>query len=354
MLFCRERDFLCVCMPETSLSAKASNSRGFFEEARAGSRSAVARLFSLPTRAIKSLQSPIWFTTPSITSGLLSRISTSKVSRPSSPGHDRAGRRSSAKTTGLLSPKPPSVPRTFWVVRSSDGRWKNCESTSSTKRSFLRSAWRHSGLSSVREKSSFDAPRPGKNATTLSLSLKKTDSQVCKSASLQWPDSLFRRVRSAGDTSPAGAGLLSYGSSQASARNLSPHSRCASLAGVLRCASKEAVGLYAQTKETSGDTRSAETVAKKVSEAPADSSDPGQLLAAPQSGGAAVLPKEQHSYDLDADKCLMAESHRMPVHACQGIRHPRQLLPRPRTTPQIPEQIRPIPQPTDSTKLKLI
>jgi hypothetical protein len=69
-----------------------------------------------------------------------------------------------------------------------------------------------------------------------------------------------------------------------------------------------------------------EALEEEVSQKPADSSDFGQLFPTPQSQGLTVLPKEQHSFDLDTDQCVMAQSHRMSVYACKGIRNSRHLL----------------------------
>jgi len=58
---------------------------------------------------------------------------------------------------------------------------------------------------------------------------------------------------------------------------------------------------------------------EEVSEKSANSFDPGQFLAAPQTESNAFLPAEQYSYDLDTDERVMAQSDRMPVYACEGV-----------------------------------
>ena len=65
---------------------------------------------------------------------------------------------------------------------------------------------------------------------------------------------------------------------------------------------------------------------EEVFEESANSFDSGQFLAAPQAESVEVLPAEQYSYDLDADQCFMAESYRMSVYACEGIRNSRNQL----------------------------
>jgi hypothetical protein len=50
-----------------------------------------------------------------------------------------------------------------------------------------------------------------------------------------------------------------------------------------------------------------------------DSFNPGQLLAASKAKSAALLSQKQYPPDLDSDKCIMAQSYRMPVYACKGI-----------------------------------
>jgi len=58
-----------------------------------------------------------------------------------------------------------------------------------------------------------------------------------------------------------------------------------------------------------------------VSEETTNSFDTGQLLTAPQSKSAEVLPSEQYSSDLDTDQRIMAQSYRMSVYTCKGIRY---------------------------------
>jgi len=88
------------------------------------------------------------------------------------------------------------------------------------------------------------------------------------------------------------------------------------LVGVLRCASEKALGLCSASQKASGIFGSIEAVKEKVSETSANPFNSGQLLATPQSEGVVVLPTEQYSSDLDTDKCFMAQSYRMSIHAC--------------------------------------
>lgn len=154
---------------------------------------------------------------------------------------------------------------------------------------------------------------------TRNLSLKKTDSQVYKQTRIKRSNGSLRRIWPNGDSACAGAKLVSYRPSKAAARHVYSASWCSTLAGVLRCAPKEVMGLCSFSQKTSGSAWCIEAVKKKVSEESADSFNSGQFLAAPQAGGVAVLPEEQHSYDMDTDQCFMAESHRMPVYSCEGI-----------------------------------
>jgi len=61
--------------------------------------------------------------------------------------------------------------------------------------------------------------------------------------------------------------------------------------------------------------------AEEISEKSANPFDIGQLLTAPQSKSAEVLSPEQYSSDMDADQCIMAQSYRMSVYTCKGIRY---------------------------------
>jgi len=151
------------------------------------------------------------------------------------------------------------------------------------------------------------------------LRLKKTNSQIRKQTCIQWPDNIFRPVRSFGDTSSTGTKLLSYRPSETFACHLSPSSRCSALAGILRCSSEKIVGLCSSSQKTSGSSGSAEVFKEKISEKSSHSFDFGQFLAASQTEGAEILPTEQYSYGLDSDQCFMAQSYRMPVYSCEGI-----------------------------------
>jgi len=79
------------------------------------------------------------------------------------------------------------------------------------------------------------------------------------------------------------------------------------------------MGLCSSSQKASGVFGNVEVFEEKVSGKSANPFDIGQLFATPQAEGAEVLPTEQHSYDMDADKCFMAESYRMPVYSCEGI-----------------------------------
>jgi hypothetical protein len=97
------------------------------------------------------------------------------------------------------------------------------------------------------------------------------------------------------------------------------------------------VGLCSAPQTASGIPGSIETVKEEVSEKSAYSSDLGQLLAAPQRKDTAVLPQEQYPFDLDADQCFMAQSYRMSVYPCQGIRYSWNQLSKPSGTQNLLE-----------------
>jgi len=80
------------------------------------------------------------------------------------------------------------------------------------------------------------------------------------------------------------------------------------------------VGLCSASQATSGIPRSIKAVKKEISKRSTNSFDPGQFFTTPQGKSAAVLSKEQHSFDLDTDQCIMAQSYRMSIYPRQGIR----------------------------------
>ena len=275
-----ERDFLCVCMPETSGSAKDSKFSGFSAAVPAGLKYAGLRWCWPPIRGIKCLPLPSWSIILSIMFGRLSKTLTSGVLTLWNRSRDRADRMSLPRMTRHLSLKRQNVRRTFWVVRLSVGRWKNCGSILLPKRSSRKSALKHCGAFCMRKKSSFGVRKHGKNATTRSLSLKKTDSPVCKSARRQWSHDFIRRVWSSGNSTSTRTGLVRNRPSETVAGHLYPNPRRAALAGLLRCPREKAVGLHAASQTTSGVPRSVEAVTEKVFPRSANTSDSGQLLAA--------------------------------------------------------------------------
>jgi hypothetical protein len=316
-----ERDFLCVCTPETFVSARVSTFSGFSAAAPVGLRCVEPRLFWPPIRGIKCLPLPTWFIIPSIMFGRLSRTLTTAALKLWIQSRVRVDRMNSPKMTRHLLPKPPSVRRIFWAVPLSDGRWKNCGSIFLPKRSSRRSALKHFGGFCMRKRSNFDARKHGKSATTRSLTLKKTDSPVRKPARGQWSHDFIRRVWPSGNSAATRAGLVRNRPSEAVAGHVYPTPRGAALACLLRCPQEKAVGLYAASQTASGIPGCIEAFTEEVSQRATHSSDFGQLFAAPQRESAAVLQQEQYSFDLDANQCIMAQSYRMSVHPCQGIRH---------------------------------
>jgi len=173
MLFNMERDFLCVCTPETSVSARANTFSGFSAAVPAGSRCVAPKLFWRLIRATKCLPLPNWFTILNTMFGRLSRTLMNAALRrwPLSPG--RAGRTHLPRTTRHLSLKRPNARRTCWAVRLSDGRWRSCGNIFLSKRSSPRSALKRFGPFCMKRRSNCDVLKHGKSATTRSLTLKK-------------------------------------------------------------------------------------------------------------------------------------------------------------------------------------
>lgn len=314
-----ERDFLCVCTPETFVSARASKFSGFSAAVPVELRSAVPKWCWPPIRDIKYLRLPNWFTILNIMFGRLSKTLMNGVLKLWNPNHDRVDRMNSPKTTRHLSLKQLNARRIFWGAHLSDGRWRNFANTLLPRRLSLRSVSKHFGVFCMRKRSNFDVRKHGKSVTIRSFSLKKTNSPVCKPARSQWPHDFIRRVWSSGNPASTGTGLVRNEPPETVAGNLYPNSRGAALAGFLRCAREKAVRLHAASKTAPRVPRSVKAFTKEISQTAANPSNPGQLLPTPQGESAAVLPQKQYSFDLDANQCIMAQSYRMSVYPCQGI-----------------------------------
>ena len=293
---------------------------------QAASRPAAPKWSWPRNRAIKCRPLQSWFIILNIMFALLLRNSMKVALRHWNQNLVRVDRQNLLKMTRLSSQTPPSARRTFWAVRSNAGRWKSCVNIWRQKKLFPRSVSKLFALFCTKEKSGSDAPKRGKNAMIRGLSLKKTNPQVCKQARIQWPDNIFRRVWTTGDTSSTGPNLLPYKPSETFACHLSPPSRCSALAGILRCSSEKTVGLFSSSQKTSGSPGSVEAFKEKISEKSTHSFDPGQLLTASQAKSAALLSQKQYPLDLDANQCIMAQSYRMPVYTCEGICYPRNQL----------------------------
>lgn len=317
---------LCVSTYASLKWMKAKRFSEFCDAVPIVLKSAGRKWCWLPNRAIKCRRSRNWFITLNIMFVQLSSSLISEALGLWSQSLVRVDRQNLLKMTGLLSQRLPSVLQIFWAVRSNAGRWEKCVNIWWQKRLFPRSVLKLFAPFCTKEKSGSDAPKRGKNAMIRGLSLSKTNPQVCKQARIQWPDNIFRRVRPSGDTSSTGTNLLPYRPSETFACHLSPPSRCSALAGILRCASEKALGLRSASQKTSGIFGSIEAVKEKIPEKSANPFNSGQLLATPQSEGVAVLPREQYSSDLDTDKCFMAQSYRMSIHACEGICNSRDQL----------------------------
>ena len=354
MLPSMERDFLCVCMPETSVSVKANTFSGFSAAVPVGSRSAGPKWCWPPIRDTKYLRLPNWFTILNIMFGRLSKTLMNGASKLWNPSHDRVDRMNSPRTTRHLSLKQRNARRIFWGAHLSDGRWRNFANILLPRRLFLRSVSKHFGVFCMRKRSSFDVRKHGKSVTTRSFNLKKTDPTVCKPARSQWSHDFIRRVWSSGNPASTGAGLVRNRPPETVAGHLYPNPRRATLAGLLRCSREKAVGLHAASKTASGVSGSLEVVKEEVSQRAANSSDLGQLLATPQGESTAVLPHKQYSFDLDANQRIMAQSYRVSIHPCQGIRHSWNQLSKPSGTQNFLEKICQLSKQTNSTKMKLI
>jgi hypothetical protein len=320
MLLRMERDFLCVCTPETSASAKANKFSGSFAAVPVVSKCVTPKWCLPPTRAIKCLRLQSLFITPNTMFEPLSKNSMNAALKRWSPNPAPAGQRTSLKTTRRSLQKRLNALRTFWIVLLNAGLWRNCETILSRRRSLLRSALKRFAPFCMRKKSSFDESKHGKNATVRNFGLKKTNPPICKPTCSKWSDDLIRRIRPIRDSFSTGTNLLPYGPSEKTSCNVYSPPRRTALAGFLRCTPEKAVGLYVAPQTTSGISRSIEIFKEEVSGRSANSPDSGQFLTAPQSQGLAVLPREQYSFDLDANQCIMAQSYRMSIYPCQGIR----------------------------------
>ena len=317
---------LCVSMYMNSRLMKAKKFSGYCVAVQAASKSAGLKWSWPRNRAIKCRQSQNWSTIPNIMFALSLKNLMNADLKHWNQSLVRVDRRNSPKMIRLSSRRRPNARRTFWAVRSNAGRWKNCVNIWWQKRLLARSASKLFALFCMRKKSGSDVQKPGKNAMIRGLRPKKTNPQICKQARIQWSDDIFRRVWPSGDTSSAGPSLLPHKPSDTFACHLSSASRCSALAGILRCASEEAVGLCTQEKASPGSIECFETASQLLSGRSADSFDTGQFFTASQVEGIAVLPEAQHSYDLDADQCFMAESYRMSVYTCEGICYSRNQL----------------------------
>ena len=265
MLLNIERDFLCVCTQETSALVKGNKFNVYFDAVPAVLKFAVPKLCWPLIRVTKFLQSPTWFITPNTMFGQLSKILTNAASKPWSPSLDRADRMNLLKMTRHLSPKRLTVLPIFWAALLSDGPLRNCKNISLPKKSYLRLVLKHFAVFCMRKRLSLGVTKHGKNATTQSLSLKKTDSQVCKPARIQRPDDFIRRVRPSGNSTSAWTELLPYRPSETTSGNIYSSSWCSALAGVLRYTRETVVGVYPPSQTTSGIFGSIEAFTKEVS-----------------------------------------------------------------------------------------
>jgi hypothetical protein len=329
MLLSMERNFLCVCMQKTSALAKDSKFNVSFAAVPAVLKFAELKWCLPLIRAIKCLLSPSWFTTLNIMSEPLSKNLTNAALKHWRLRPVRVDQQNLLKTTRLLLPKQPSALQTFWIAHLSVGLWKNFGSILLRKRLYRLSVLKRFALFCMRKKSNFDESKHGKNATIQSLSLKKTDSQICKQTCFKWPNNILRRVRSTGNSPSARTNLLSYRPSEKASCNIYSPSRCSALDGFLRCTQEKVVGLCSASQASSGISRSVKVIKEEVSESSENSSDIGQLLATSQSKGIAILPKEQYTFDLDTNQCIMAQSYRMSIYSCKGICYSWNQLPKP-------------------------
>lgn len=310
---------LCVSTYASLKWMKVKRYSEFFDAVPVALKSVALRWYWLRNRAIRYQPLQNWFITLSIMFELLSRNLMCTVLRRWSRSLVRAVRQSLLKMTKLLSQKPPNAHRIFWAVRLNDGPWKNCVNTFFRKRFFPRYVLKRFVRFCTKGKSSSGESRRGKNATIRDWRLKKTDPKVCKQTCIQWPDRVIRRIWAVGNPPATRTGLVSQRPPETLARDIYSSSWRSALAGVLRCSSEKAVGLCSQEKTSSGSIECFETASQQISETAADSFNPGQLLAASKAKSATLLSQKQYPPDLDSDKCIMAQSYRMPVYACKGI-----------------------------------
>jgi hypothetical protein len=320
----------CACMSNPLESLWEGSSSRLSAKMPIASRFVALRLSWLRRRAAKCPTSHEGCTFPKDMSARSSKNSTHRDGTRWFPSTVEADRRSSVKNRSVSLWRRHCVRPTFWAGPFDAGRSRSCGIIFVKSESWTPSAWRRFATFLRGTRFGCNEPRRGKNATIPSFGLKKTDPAVREAAGPQWSDDFLRRVRAVGDTPASRAIVSSGGQAHTLARDVYAKARCATLAGLLRRAFRSAVGVHAAAEAFARSAGRAETNAATVSAQAADSSDPGQLLSARHAAGATVVPEEQHSFDLDADKRLMAQSYRITVHAGQGIRDSQFQLYRPR------------------------
>lgn len=278
------------------------------------------RLFWPRLRAAEFPTLPDGSTSRHNTSEPLSKTSTPVALRLSLPNTAEDAPKNSPKSSEVSLLRPPFVRQTFSDDRLDAGRWENSESSSSTRISLILSALRQFGGLSSLQKSGCDAQRPGRNATIRSWRLKKSDPPLCESACRQRPDDFLRRVWPLGDPSSGRPKLAAEQEPKSAPCNLHSQAWSSPLAGFLRRPCRQAVGIYPQTEAFSRIFGGAEADAETLSAVPTHTLDTGQFFSAWHTGCSKVVLPKQCSFDMDTDECLMAESHRMPVHSGQGVR----------------------------------
>jgi len=154
----------------------------------------------------------------------------------------------------------------------------------------------------------------------------------CVCGSSPWRPSALRRRISSLEPAPPSWSLLggTVQAGRAVASDVPPAWRRASLSGGLRLGKRQDVWPVQGGQDLGRIPGLPEVVASPLPTRGDVAHRSGQLWAAREGGGPGVGPEAPHSLLLDADRCLLARPHRMPIHGSQEIRPGELRLPNPR------------------------
>ena len=334
----------CVFMFATSRSRKVvSFSRSF-------AKAAIASEFDAPRsccRLLKASRSP-GSRNSSITRNSMSapssKNSTSRVLKRWSRNVVRDVHPSLLKTNVASLLRPRCVHRICWGSRLSAGRCPNSESSWYQKKSSSPSASRRSVEFFAIRRYHYNAPKPGKSATTQSYDLKKSNSSVRKPAGSQRSNHRLRRVRPSGNPTSRRPFMADPLQIAPYSRHLSSLPRRKTLAGVLRRTRQRIVGIPARQEAFARIPRCLEANAETIPSLRTDSLDPRQLFSAQEERSGKVVQRQQCAFDLDTDQCLMVKPNRMSLYRCKRVRHTKHKLQEPCRARKSTETLRSVPQ----------